>query len=139
MDLKNKMISASKNFQTSVNIAFDFDNAEKIAGFIPTFEAIKFIDDAVLSARNSGASEKKSSESRAGILIGPYGKGKSYIVLETLSLLYNNPDLKDIFESLAEKIKVKNPGVAENILQYVKSGRRLLPIAFRSRFCTRFI
>ncbi len=128
MDLKNKMISASKNFQTSVNIAFDFDNAEKIAGFIPTFEAIKFIDDAVLSARNSGASEKKSSESRAGILIGPYGKGKSYIVLETLSLLYNNPDLKDIFESLAEKIKVKNPGVAENILQYVKSGRRLLPI-----------
>ncbi len=125
---ENKMIAASENFQSSVNIAFDFDNAEKIAGFIPTFEAIKFIDDAVLSARNSGASEKKSSESRAGILIGPYGKGKSYIVLETLSLLYNNPDLKDSFESLAEKIKVKNPGVAENILQYVKSGRRLLPI-----------
>ena len=128
MDLKNKMISASKNFQTSVNIAFDFDNAEKIAGFIPTFEAIKFIDDAVLSARNSGASEKKSSESRAGILIGPYGKGKSYIVLETLSLLYNNPDLKELFESLAQKVRAKNPSVAENIAQYVKSGRRLLPI-----------
>ena len=126
MKLQEKnMITVSENFQSSVNIAFDFDNAEKIAGFIPTFEAIKFIDDAISSTRNS---EKTFSESRAGILIGPYGKGKSYIVLETLSLLYNNPDLKDIFESLAQKIKTKNPSAAENILQYIKSRRRLLPI-----------
>ena len=129
MKLQGKnMITASKNFQASVNIAFDFDNAEKIAGFIPTCEAIKFIDDAISSTRSTGVSEKTSSKSRAGILIGPYGKGKSYIVLETLSLLYNNPDLKDSFELLAKKVMAKNPDVAENILQYVKSGRRLLPI-----------
>lgn len=125
---EKKMIAASKNFQSSVNIAFDFDNAEKIAGFIPTSEAVKFIDDAILSTRNSGDSEKSASSRRAGILIGPYGKGKSYIVLETLSLLYNNPDLKELFESLAQKISEKNPGAAENILQYIKSGKRLLPI-----------
>lgn len=125
---ENKMIAASKNFQSSVNIAFDFDNAEKIAGFIPTSEAVKFIDDAIFSTRNSGDSEKSASSRRAGILIGPYGKGKSYIVLETLSLLYNNPDLKELFESLAQKISEKNPGAAENILQYIKSGKRLLPI-----------
>ena len=125
---EKKMIAASENFQSSVNIAFDFDNAEKIAGFIPTSEAVKFIDDAVLSTRNSGDSEKSASSRRAGILIGPYGKGKSYIVLETLSLLYNNPDLKELFESLAQKISEKNPGAAENILQYIKSGKRLLPI-----------
>lgn len=125
---ENKMIVASKNFQSSVNIAFDFDNAEKIAGFIPTSDAVKFIDDAILSTRNSGDSEKSASKSRAGILIGPYGKGKSYIVLETLSLLYNNPDLKELFESLAKKIAEKNPDAAENVRQYVKSGRRLLPV-----------
>lgn len=125
---ENKMITASENFQSSVNIAFDFDNAEKIAGFIPTSEAVKFIDDAILSTRNSDTSEKTSSKSRAGILIGPYGKGKSYIVLEAISLLYNNPDLKELFESLAQKIKTKNPSAAENILQYIKSGKRLLPI-----------
>lgn len=129
MKLQEKnMITVSKNFQSSVNIAFDFDNAEKIAGFIPTSEAIKFIDDAISSTRSTGVSEKTSSESRAGILIGPYGKGKSYIVLETLSLLYNNPDLKDSFESLAQKISEKNPVAAENVREYVKSGRRLLPI-----------
>lgn len=117
---KNRMIAASKNFQTSVNIAFDFDNAQKLADFIPTSEAIKFIDEAVLSARNINQTEEKTSEkndslSRAGILIGPYGKGKSYIVLETLSLLYNNPDLKNVFESLAKKIAEKNPDTAENV------------------------
>ena len=76
---KNRMIVASKNFQTSVNIAFDFDNAQKLADFIPTSEAIKFIDEAVLSARNINQMEEKTSEkndslNRAGILIGPYGK-----------------------------------------------------------------
>ena len=130
---KNRMIAASKNFQTSVNIAFDFDNAQKLEDFIPTFEAVKFIDEAVLSARNINQAEEKTSEkngflNRAGILIGPYGKGKSYIVLETLSLLYNNPDLRNVFESLAQKIAEKNPDAAENVRQYVKSGRRLLPI-----------
>ncbi|WP_296690202.1 hypothetical protein [Treponema sp. UBA6852] len=126
MDLKNKMISASKNFQTSVNIAFDFDNPEKLAGFIPTSESVKFIDEEILSAL--GGNKTEFSKRKAEILIGPYGKGKSYIVLEMLSLLYNNPDLKDSFESLAQKVRAKNPDVAENILQYVKSGRRLLPI-----------
>ena len=59
---KNRMIAASKNFQTSVNIAFDFDNAQKLADFIPTSEAIKFIDEAVLSARNINQTEEKTSE-----------------------------------------------------------------------------
>lgn len=126
---KNRMIAASKNFQTSVNIAFDFDNAQKLVDFIPTSEAIKFIDEAVLSARNINQTEEKNdSLNRAGILIGSYGKGKSYIVLETLSLLYNNPDLKNVFESLAKKIAEKNPDAAENVRQYVKSGTRLLPV-----------
>lgn len=130
---KKRMIVASKNFQTSVNIAFDFDNAQKLADFIPTSEAIKFIDEAVLSARNINQMEEKTSEkndslNRAEILIGPYGKGKSYIVLETLSLLYNNPDLKSVFYSLADKIAEKSPDTAENVRQYVKSGRRLLPV-----------
>ncbi len=125
---ENKMITASKNFQSSVNIAFDFDNAQKIAGFIPTCEAVKFIDETILSTRNTLLLENEMSANRAGILIGPYGKGKSYIVLETLSLLYNNPDLKKQFESLAQKIGEKNPSAAENILEYIKSGKRLLPI-----------
>ena len=125
---ENKMIDVSKNFQASVNIAFDFDSAEKLEEFIPTAEAVKFIDGEILSARDVNSSEQSMENGRAGILIGPYGKGKSYIVLETISLLYNSPDLKKSFFRLAEKIKEKNPGAAENIKSYVNSGKRLLPI-----------
>lgn len=125
---ENKMIDVSKNFQASVNIAFDFDNAKKLEEFIPTAEAVKFIDGEILSAQNVNSSESSLGNGRAGILIGPYGKGKSYIVLETISLLYSSPDLKECFFSLAEKIKEKNPGAAENIKSYVNSGKRLLPV-----------
>lgn len=121
---KKRMIEASKNFQASVNIAFDFDNAKKLEEFIPNSEAVKFIDETVLSAVNANS----GTTDRAGILIGPYGKGKSYIVLEAISLLYSNPDLKGIFYGLAEKIRVKNFAAAENIRTYVNSGKRLLPI-----------
>lgn len=120
------MISFSKNFQTSVNIAYDFENAEKIKDFIPTSEGIKFINETILSATNKSSSFKNAN--RARILIGAYGKGKSYIVLEALSFLHNNPQLHSTLENVAEKIAQTNPIAAENILQYIKSGKRLLPI-----------
>lgn len=120
------MISFSKNFQTSVNIAYDFENAEKIKNFIPTSEGIKFIDETILSATNKSSSFENAN--RARILIGAYGKGKSYIVLEALSFLHNNPQLHLTLENVAEKIAQTNPIAAENISQYIKSGRRLLPI-----------
>ena len=124
---KNKMISASKNFMASVNIAYDFDNAEKLQNFIPTDEAVKFIDKEILSTADSGL-EKSQNPRRAKILIGPYGKGKSYIVLQTLSLLAGNPENKKVFENLAKKIALKNPLAGQNILQYENSGKRLLPV-----------
>lgn len=120
------MISFSKNFQTSVNIAYDFDNAEKIKNFIPTSEGIKFINETILSTTNKSSSFENAN--RARILIGAYGKGKSYIVLEALSFLHNNPQLHSVLESVAEKITQINPIAAENILHYIKSGKRLLPI-----------
>lgn len=119
------MISFSKKFQTSVNISYDFDNAEKIENFIPTIQGIQFIEETILSASN--ISENKNTN-RAKILIGSYGKGKSYIVLETLSLLYNNPDLQDSLKKIVEKIAISNPFAAENISNYLKSKKRLLPI-----------
>lgn len=119
------MISFSKKFQTSVNISYDFDNAEKIENFIPTIQGIQFIEETILSASN--ISENKNTN-RAKILIGAYGKGKSYIVLETLSLLYNNPDLQDSLKKIVEKIAISNPFAAENISNYLKSKKRLLPI-----------
>ncbi len=114
----------SKEFESSVNIAYDFDNAKKIERFIPTSQGIRFIGDTVSSALGNA----DGGENRARILIGAYGKGKSYIVLEALSLLHDNPSLSKSFAKIAGEIEKRDPSVANKIRQYLKKKRRLLPV-----------
>lgn len=122
MSIQNEMIFASNNFQTSVNIAYDFGNAEKIRNFIPSSESVRFFEEVISSTKD------KNHPPRARILIGPYGKGKSYIVLETLSLLFNSPKMHSSFAQLLDKISEKNPDAADCIRTYLSSGKRLLPV-----------
>ncbi len=116
------MIKASASFHSSVNIAYDFDNVKKIQDFIPTSEGIRFIDESIQSAQLS------SNPHRSRILIGAYGKGKSSIVLEAISFLHNNPQNRKALDAAIERIQKKDPQAAESIRQYVKSGKRLLPV-----------
>ena len=69
-----KLISISKNFQVSVNIAYDLHDKEKISAFIPTSESIDVIEEFFESANTP-------STNRAHVLIGSYGRGKSHMVL----------------------------------------------------------
>ena len=80
---KAQMIKVAKDFQSSINIAYDLHDEKKIKNFIATNEAIELFEEIFSSVNDS-------STNRAHILIGAYGKGKSHIVLEILSLLFNN-------------------------------------------------
>lgn len=119
---KSPMIKASASFHSSVNIAYDFGNSEKIQDFIPTSEAIRFIDESIQSTQHS------SNSHRSRILIGAYGKGKSSIVLEAISFLYNNPKNRNALYTVIKRIEKKNTEAAENIRQYIESEKRLLPV-----------
>lgn len=119
---KSPVIKASTFFHSSINIAYDFENPEKIQNFIPTSEAIRFIDDEIQ------CTQLTDNPHRSKILIGAYGKGKSSIVLEALSFLYNNPQTRKAQEIAIEKIEKRNSVSAENIRRYIKSGKRLLPV-----------
>ena len=61
-------IWVEKSFQTSVNIAYDLNNENKIRDFIPTAASIDVVEDILLSTSTGAAN-------RARILIGAYGKG----------------------------------------------------------------
>ena len=76
-----QLINIAKGFQTSVNIAYDLNNDEKIRGFIPTMSSLDVIEDVLLSTT-------ATSTQRARILIGAYGRGKSHIILVLMSLLF---------------------------------------------------
>ena len=118
----SEMIGIVKGFQTSVNIAYDLNNSEKVRSFIPTQSCIDVIEDVLLSTSSS-------STQRARILIGAYGRGKSHIVLVLLSLLFKKD--KVLFEALLKKMKSNNEALYEYALEYLKSKKRILPIIVR--------
>lgn len=115
----NNKIEVAKGFQTSVNIAYDIHNKNKVAAFIPTMSSLDIFEDVLLSIA-------QNSTDRARILIGAYGRGKSHIILVLLSLLFQKD--KKQFERLLEKMKVNNPKLYEYTNEYLNSSQRLLPI-----------
>lgn len=119
---KSSMIKTSTFFHSSINITYDFENIGKIQNFIPTNESIRFINESIQCTQFT------DNPYRSKILIGAYGKGKSSIVLEAISILYNNPQNRRSLEIATEKIQAKDPRAAANIRQYINSGKRLLPI-----------
>ena len=112
-------IDVAKGFQTSVNIAYDLYNSEKVAGFIPTLSSLDIIEDVLLSTA-------PSATDRARILIGAYGRGKSHIILVLLSLLFKKD--KAQFAAILERMKTANPKLYDFTEEYLNSSRKLLPI-----------
>lgn len=117
----NDLIDIAKGFQTSINIAYDLNNDDKVKGFIPTMSSLDVIEDVLLST-------VASSTQRARILIGAYGRGKSHIVLVLMSLLFK----KDIslFDGLLAKMKTNNKALYDFAVEYLNS-EKILPIIVR--------
>ena len=119
MDVKS-YIRIAPGFQKSVNLAYDLNNMGKIEDFIPSTSALEIIEPIILSTH-------PSSTDRAHILIGPYGKGKSHIVLMLLAMMRERENLP-IFERIWEAIEEYNPDLYSYVYEYMHSSERLLPV-----------
>lgn len=117
--MNDSLIMMEKGFQTSVNIAYDLNNPQKIKSLIPTREVIGLLEDIILST-------DERSTRRARFLIGAYGRGKSHIVLVILSILFSKKI--SLYHSLLEKIQSTNPDLYEYVMQYLNSDKKLLPV-----------
>ena len=80
MDL-TKNIDIMQDFQYAINIGYDLYSDDKIKNYIPTPSAIEIIEDIMLSTSNT-------TNDRAKIFVGAYGKGKSHLALIIASLLF---------------------------------------------------
>lgn len=114
----SKMISVATGFQYSVNIGYDLNNDDKLQNFIPTKSAIELLEDILLSTC-------ATSNERARVLIGAYGKGKSHIVLTILSMLLKKD--RSLFVKLMPKIE-SNPRLLQLVDNYYDSDNRILPV-----------
>ena len=107
-----KLIQINHSFQKSVNLQLDQDNYERIGSYIPTRSSIAILK------RYWNIVSGKSGES-ASVLIGPYGKGKSHLLLVLLALLHGSMERDQVILGKIEKI---DPQLTEEIRQWIKQG-----------------
>lgn len=116
----------NKNFQSSINLEFDLNNEKKIDEYIPTTDicdVLKKYVNAVLGYSND----------RSTILAGPYGKGKSFLLL-ILTYILGKKKKDETYRNFLKKVREIDPELSERIKEIDKKKIRLLPIIVNSNY-----
>ncbi len=121
------LIGVNENFQYSVNLQFDINNIEKLKEYIPTkdgCELLKSYLNSIISGKN-----------RATTLIGPYGKGKSHLLLVLITLLddYEKEDISYINDFILKIKKIDNE-LYEMISKIRKEKQKIMPVIINSNY-----
>ena len=119
-------ISVNKNFQSSVNLELDFGKASKIDEYIPTTDICDVIKRYIKSFLGY-------SKEHATTLVGPYGKGKSFLLLVLSFLVGKNKDTQS-WTNLVEKIKNIDSELYELLLKIKEEKICLLPVLINSNY-----
>ena len=111
------LIRMNHNFRKSVNLQLDLGDMERIESYIPTHSSIAILERYLESVAG------KTSEN-ATILIGPYGKGKSHLLLVLLAMLHaKKEELSTIFAKM-EKVDEE----ATKRMKKLITSKRYLPV-----------
>lgn len=91
----NEIISFDEGFKSSINLYLNLNNKDKILGYIPTKSSVSFLLE-YLSA-------VKGNKEQASIIIGPYGKGKSHLLLVLLAIV--SMERTDVNKKIVQQLK----------------------------------
>lgn len=119
-------LSINKNFQSSVNLELDLGKELKISEYIPTTDICDVLKKYVKVTLGQ-------SKDKATTLIGPYGKGKSFLLL-VLSYIYGkNKDGKE-WNLLLNKIKPVDSELYNLLIEIKEKDISLLPVIINSNY-----
>lgn len=124
----DQYVDINKKFKASVNLELDLQNEEKIEEYIPTTDlcdVIKKYIKAVLGNPNF----------KATTLSGPYGKGKSYLLLMILYLLSKRNN-KSLFDKVCKKIKIIDNELYDLLIELDNKGYYFLPVIINNNSFT---
>ncbi len=124
----SEILQINPIFQNSINLQFDINSEIKINEYIPTKEACTILRIYISSLLDDG-----NKNDRATVLYGPYGKGKSFLVLVLLYLISTNPE-SETYKRLVNKINDVDSELAEFITVLNKEETRLLPVIVNSDY-----
>ena len=111
-------INIDKRFQNSINLQLDIQNKNKVDGYIPTRSSIKILDGFL-----ENVLENKDN---ANVLIGPYGKGKSHLLLVLLAILSDKTG--ENTKSIITKIGEVSGSTGNKAKTFIEKQRPLLPV-----------
>jgi len=122
----NEYIGINKHFQTSINLSLDLNKLQKIDEYIPTIDACAIL--------------KKYFSTFLGInkdysttLVGPYGKGKSFLLL-ILTFLIDGDSATKEYQNLLEKIKNIDSELFQIINKFNSLNKHLLPVLINNNY-----
>lgn len=116
----------NKNFQSSVNLELDLNNEIKIEEYIPTSDICDVLKKYIKTVLGI-------SKDKATTLIGPYGKGKSFLLLVLTFLIGNKKDTQTWIR-LVEKIKIVDEELYDLLIKVKNDDLSLLPIIINSNY-----
>lgn len=122
----SKFISSNNNFQTSVNLQFDLNKAEKISGYIPTTQSLS-----ILKRYLNAVCSDNNNEDNATVLIGPYGRGKSHLLLVLSAILSYNAE-SPVISELSQKLTAADSSIGELLNVFYDKNKPYLPIIINS-------
>ena len=103
-------INSNNNFQSSVNLQFDLNKDNKIDSYIPTQQSVE-----ILKRYLNAVCNDNYNEDNATVLIGPYGRGKSHLLLILSAIISGSIGGidKNTLSGLHEKIKAADHSAGE--------------------------
>ena len=121
------VITVDKKFQKSINMRLDYNQMEKVNDYIPTRASVSVLHE--LLGQLTGEQGVRSS-----ILIGPYGKGKSHLLLVLLALLVRenrkeqDPERAGAMEHLIRRLQEVDAETAQYARQLIEENKVYLPV-----------
>ena len=121
----NEIVSLDESFKSSINLYLNLNNRDKVLRYIPTKSSVNFLNEYLCAVRGN--------KEHASLIIGPYGKGKSHLLLVLLAIvsMERTPENSEMVDKVIEKIKfVDDIGedVADNITAIWNEKGRFLPV-----------
>ena len=120
------LITINKNFQSSINLELDLTNEKKIEEYIPTTDICDVIKKYIKSVLGI-------SKDKATTIIGPYGKGKSFVLL-VLTYIFGRKKETKTWTNLSNKIKKVDSELYELMNRIKNDDIFLLPVIINSNY-----
>lgn len=118
------IIQFNSSFKTAVNLYLSLNKKEKVLGYIPTKSSVNFMGEYMKAVLEN--------KEQATLLIGPYGKGKSHLLLVLLAVLTmeRTKDNDEIIQKLVEKVRNIEERESQNVDRIIKlwKGKPFLPV-----------